>query len=112
MTPPSSIALDSATNEPVGFVLGFLPAGETTAYVHYIFVVDRQRRDGIATALMNAFMEAVRSLGASVVTLFTSRATSFYESLGFKRSTDLFSKDIADYLESKGAAVLGASTSA
>lgn len=91
-------------NTPVGFVLGFLPAGQSTAYVHFLFVHETARGNGIGKALMHRFIEAVRSAGGRQVALYTIRAVSFYESLGFVEGADRFSEAVADYItHTKGA---------
>ena len=105
----SFVAEDAATGEVVGFLLGFVPAGEATAYVHYLFVVETRRRDGIATSLVEAFSTAASSLGASQTLLFTRRASSFWESLGFAPTDSVFAPNVAAYLGEKGHTVLGRS---
>jgi GNAT superfamily N-acetyltransferase len=90
---------------PVGFVLGFLPAGQSVAYVHFLFVEEAMRRRGVGRALMQRFIGAVRAAGARAVTLYTIRAVAFYERLGFERCAGRFEQRIADYIrEVKGAA--------
>jgi ribosomal protein S18 acetylase RimI-like enzyme len=99
----SFVAVDSH-NEPIGFVLGFLPAGQTTAYVHFLFVDEAVRSNGIGKALMDRFIDAVRSAGGDQVTLYTIRAVSFYAGLGFVDETSRFSEPVAAYIKhSKGA---------
>lgn len=96
-----------AVNEhstPIGFVLGFLPAGQSTAYVHFLFVQETARGNGIGKALMHRFIDAVQSAGGGQVALYTIRAVSFYESLGFIDGADCFSETVADYItNTKGA---------
>ncbi|MFN3249413.1 GNAT family N-acetyltransferase [Roseibium album] len=99
----SFIAVD-VHNNPIGFLLGFLPANQSTAYVHFLFVHEKARGNGIGKELMHHFIDAVRSVGGRQVTLYTIRAVSFYESLGFVDKTDRFSKEVADYItHAKGA---------
>jgi GNAT superfamily N-acetyltransferase len=83
---------------PIGFVLGFLPAGSTSAYVHFLFVRDNFRRKGVGTRLMTEFMHAAARNGAKSVLLYTIRARSFYKSIGFSDGADLFEEPVTQYI--------------
>lgn len=92
---------------PVGFVLGFLPSGATTAYVHYLFVAERYRRNGLGRRLMDAFIGSVSSCGAQDVVLFTIRAIAFYSELGFKPDASPFPASLSAYVrDKKGATIM------
>lgn len=103
----SFVARDAANDEVVGFLLGFVPAGEATAYAHYLFVIEGRRRDGVATALVEAFTAAATTAGATQALMFTRRASSFWESMGFEPTDGVFSPNVAGYLGDQGRIVLG-----
>jgi len=70
-----------------GILLGLLPAGEDTGFIHELGVLEKYRKQGIATALIDHFAEAVKSLGGERIALTTlhnnERAVQFYENRGF-----------------------------
>jgi GNAT superfamily N-acetyltransferase len=53
------------------------------AFLQELYVDGSQRRNGVGTALVDAFTEWAAGLGATRVVLATSRAGPFYESIGF-----------------------------
>ena len=103
----SFVAFDTLNDQPVGVVLGFLPAGKSIAYVHYLFVDEGYRRQGIGSRLMESFIDAVRLQGAKDVTLFTVRAVDFYQRLGFEIGNVAFDGVVSDYIgDAKRASIM------
>lgn len=86
--------------EQEGTVIGYVFAAlepiswkelrEACGFIHDIAVDDAGRRAGVATALMNAAMEWLRSRGAPRVVLGTAErnaaAQRLFEKLGFRRT--------------------------
>ncbi|MGF9966123.1 N-acetyltransferase family protein [Bacillus rhizoplanae] len=75
-------------NEIAGFLCGFFSQTfEDEAYVHFIGVNPKYRRQGIASALYASFFDAVRSNGRHVVKAVTSpvnqKSIQFHCDLGF-----------------------------
>jgi ribosomal protein S18 acetylase RimI-like enzyme len=76
-------------DEIVGWCWGYhldRPDATSMLYVHGLEVVEARRRQGIGRDLLQAFMEAGRQAGSSMMFLFTSEANTparaLYESLG------------------------------
>lgn len=81
-----SVLLVAGEEDVVGYVLGVLapmPVHGGMAFVQELFVREDRRREGVGAELMAAFEARARSAGARVVTLATSRAGAFYETLGY-----------------------------
>ncbi|MEW6443198.1 MAG: GNAT family N-acetyltransferase [bacterium] len=93
----SFVATDS-NGRPAGFLLGFLPAGGATAYIHYLFVEPVARRQGLGRRLVRTFEETVLELGAQRVALFTRRAVEFYHAVGYALDNPIFEPTLEDYL--------------
>ncbi|MEI4828508.1 GNAT family N-acetyltransferase [Bacillus sp. FJAT-53711] len=75
-------------NEIAGFLCGFFSQTfEDEAYVHFIGVNPKFRRQGIASVLYASFFDAVRSNGRYVVKAVTSpvnqKSIQFHRDLGF-----------------------------
>jgi ribosomal protein S18 acetylase RimI-like enzyme len=96
----SFVVINKDSNTPVGFLLGFIPQGSVTAYIHYLFVIESYRNKGIGKTLLKHFSEVVSKLGAGEITLFTSKAISFYKKQGFEERNSIFTDTVARYLES------------
>ena len=61
-----------------------------SGYVANVFVEDRHRRRGVASALTRAAIEWLRSIGCTVVRLQASaQGRPLYESLGFRPSGEM-----------------------
>ncbi|MEH6892357.1 GNAT family N-acetyltransferase [Bacillus sp. JJ864] len=76
-------------NEIAGFLCGFFSQTfEDEAYVHFIGVNPKFRRQGIASALYSSFFDAVRSNGRHVVKAITSpvnkKSIQFHREIGFE----------------------------
>jgi ribosomal protein S18 acetylase RimI-like enzyme len=84
---------------PIGFVLGFIPTERVSAYVHYLFVDEAYRQQGIGRRLMESFIDAVYKFGAKEVVLFTRQAVNFYQKLGFKLENSIFAPELVKYAE-------------
>jgi len=93
----SFVALNDK-GSPVGFLLGFLSAGSTSAYIHYLFVEKAKQRCGIGRQMMQAFEENVRELGAQRITLYTRSAVEFYRGMGYALENPIFSPTVEDYV--------------
>jgi ribosomal protein S18 acetylase RimI-like enzyme len=93
-----SFVAEASDRRILGFVLGFLPAGSASAYVHFLFVQEEARRSGVGTSLMEALIESVAKAGAESVTLYTIRAQSFYKSIGFQEVADVFDVPVSRYI--------------
>lgn len=99
-----SFVAEDRQGRPLGFVLGFLPARATSAYVHFLFVAEAERGAGIGSRLMHEFNGAVRRAGGLEVLLYTIRAVEFYKRLGFSPGAARFEAEVADYIQQvKGA---------
>jgi GNAT superfamily N-acetyltransferase len=94
----SFVAWSEAEARPLGFLLGFVGGGGTTAYVHYMFVELASRGRGIGSTLLRAFEARCSELGAKRVVLFTARARAFYEGNGYAVHGGTFEPRIAEYL--------------
>ncbi|CAG9614634.1 putative protein YqjY [Bacillus rhizoplanae] len=75
-------------NEIAGFLCGFFSQTfADEAYVHFIGVNPKYRRQGIASALYYSFFDAVRSKGRHVVKAVTSpvnqKSIQFHRDVGF-----------------------------
>lgn len=75
-------------NEIAGFLCGlFSQTFEDEAYVHFIGVNPKYRRQGIASALYSSLFDAVRSNGRHVVKAVTSpvnqKSIQFHRDVGF-----------------------------
>ena len=75
-------------NEIAGFICGFFSQTfEDEAYVHFIGVNPKFRRQGIASLLYSSFFNAVRSNGRYVVKAITSpvnqKSIQFHRDIGF-----------------------------
>ncbi|MFD0772044.1 GNAT family N-acetyltransferase [Bacillus sp. CGMCC 1.60114] len=75
-------------NEIAGFLCGFFSQTfEDEAYVHFVGVNPKHRREGIASALYASFCDAVRSKGRHVVKAVTSpvnqKSIQFHRDIGF-----------------------------
>jgi len=105
----SFVAYDSESQRAVGFVLGFVPAGSSHAYVHYLFVEESIRKHGIGRALMGQFCDAAHNLGATTTCLYTIRESKFYQGLGFTHHCGPFDTSLARYVaDVKGAHLMTA----
>ncbi|WP_020061080.1 GNAT family N-acetyltransferase [Bacillus sp. 123MFChir2] len=76
-------------NEIAGFICGFFSQTfEDEAYVHFIGVNPKFRRQGIASALYSFFFDAVCSNGRHVVKAITSpvnkKSIQFHREIGFE----------------------------
>lgn len=76
-------------NEIAGFLCGFFSQTfKDEAYVHFIGVNPKFRRQGIASVLYSSFFEAVRSNGRHVVKAITSpvnkKSIQFHREIGFE----------------------------
>lgn len=76
-------------NEIAGFLCGFFSQTfEDEAYVHFIGVNPKFRRQGIASVLYSGFFDAVRSNGRHVVKAITSpvnkKSIQFHREIGFE----------------------------
>jgi ribosomal protein S18 acetylase RimI-like enzyme len=74
--------------ELAGFLVGFLSASRRDeAYIHFVGVHPRLRRDGLASALYERFFEVARRDGRAVVRCVTSPmnegSIAFHRRLGF-----------------------------
>ena len=95
-----------------GFLLGFAAAHELHAYVHFLYVAEADRNQGIGRALMASFAAAAADLGTTSMCLYTIRAEGFYRRLGFQLSLDPFPAELATYIQDqKGAVLMTAPTS-
>jgi ribosomal protein S18 acetylase RimI-like enzyme len=86
--------------ERAGEVVGYVYAGvepvswkelrEESGYVHDLVVDERQRRSGIATALMEAALDWLTARGLPRVVLWTAQpndaAQQLFDRLGFRRT--------------------------
>lgn len=95
-----------------GFLLGFAAAHEPHAYIHFLFVAEADRNQGVGRALIARFTAAAGNVGATTMCLYTVRAEGFYRRLGFQRSLDPFPAELAAYIQNKkGAIPMAAPTS-
>ena len=83
-----SVALvATAASAAVGYAVGAvvpMPIYEGgAAFLQELYVQASDRRDGVGTALVDAFSDWAAERGATRVVLATSRAGAFYESIGF-----------------------------
>ncbi|WP_410787085.1 GNAT family N-acetyltransferase [Kribbella sp. C-35] len=83
------IFVATTDDEVTGWCWGYLlprPDGVAMLYLHNLAVVESYRSQGIGRALMNAFMDAGRSAGATKMFLTTGAenqpARALYDSLG------------------------------
>jgi ribosomal protein S18 acetylase RimI-like enzyme len=88
----NSVVAAYVADEPVGWAWGVrirYPNGRLVTYVHQLDVVERHRRRGIATMLVEASMSIARQRGCSRFWLSTgghnAAAQALYESLGGDR---------------------------
>jgi GNAT superfamily N-acetyltransferase len=64
------------------------------AFLQELFVDGANRRGGVGTALVDAFTEWAARLGAARVVLATSRASLFYESVGFSTRAQYYTRAV------------------
>ncbi len=80
----------------VGYCLGFdhpaFFANGRVAWVEEIVVRADRRRHGVGRALMGAFEDWAIGRGATLVSLATRRAATFYEALGYEESAVYYRK--------------------
>lgn len=94
-----SVAL-LATDESkvVGYAVGALVPMPIymggAAFLQELYVDESKRRDGVGTALVEAFTEWAAQLGAARVILATSRAGAFYESIGFSTRAQYYQRAV------------------
>ena len=91
-----------------GTAVGYVYAGlepqswkelrEESGYIHDIVVIDSERRNGVASLLMEAAFEWLRSIGAPRVILGTADknagAQRLFERLGFRRTMVEMTKEL------------------
>lgn len=106
LTGTSFVARSRTTGEVRGFLIGMVPAGSGEAFVHYLFVAERQRGGGVGRTLMHAFSAAAAASGATRVCLFTRRAADFYAKLGFERASGPFPPALASWVRDVKGSVL------
>jgi GNAT superfamily N-acetyltransferase len=79
-----------------GYLLGFehpaFFANGPVAWVEEIAVHASLRRQNLGSQLMTAFENGVRERGGKLVALATTRASSFYEAIGYDRHAAYFRK--------------------
>lgn len=79
-----------------GYLLGFehpaFFANGPVAWVEEIAVRESLRRQNLGSRLMTAFENEVRGRGGKLVALATTRASSFYEAVGYDRHAAYFRK--------------------
>lgn len=88
-TPGTLTFVATAEDDITGWCWGYLlarPDGGSMLYLHNLEVVESYRSQGIGRALMNAFLDAGRSAGATKMFLTTGAenapARKLYDSLG------------------------------
>ena len=88
------VALEAAA--VVGYLLGFdhlaFYANGRVAYVEEVAVREDRREAAIGRQLMQEFDTWARSRSATLITVATRRAASFYRSLGYEETATLFRK--------------------
>jgi N-acetylglutamate synthase-like GNAT family acetyltransferase len=88
----------SGSDRIVGYLLGvvapmFIYNGGL-AFVQELFVIEQQRRRGVASVLMTEFGQRAAEMDASVIALATTRAAAFYEARGFTASATYFKRPL------------------
>jgi len=91
------LVVDSGT-EVAGYLLGFehpaFFANGSVAWVEEIAVQESQRRQNLGSLLMTTFEDRVRKRGGRLVALATTRASSFYEAIGYDRHATYYRKNL------------------
>ena len=84
------------SGQVIGYLLGFdhpsFFANGSVAWVEELAVVPKRRRSKVGSHLMADFEDRVRQRGSQLVALATTRASSFYEAIGYKHRADYFRK--------------------
>ena len=73
-----------------------LSDGVCNAYLVDVWIASAYRRRGIASALVNHLLDAVPGQHVGLV---TDSAQALYESLGFERETDFYSRVVGTWLD-------------
>lgn len=84
------------SGQVIGYLLGFdhpsFFANGPVAWIEEIAVLAERRRSKIGSRLMVDFEDRVQRRGAQLVALATTRASSFYEAIGYEQRADYFRK--------------------
>jgi len=95
--------------EPGGAWAGAVLAGRGSgsAFVYQLWVEPQLRGRGIGTELLRAVERAAGAAGLRYVWLFTTTAAGFYERLGYRRDSSIFSGSALEHVvERKKAEVM------
>jgi GNAT superfamily N-acetyltransferase len=90
------LVVETDDGEVGGYLLGFehpaFFANGTVAWVEEIAVDESLRRQNLGSQLMSAFENEIRDRDGRLVALATTRASNFYEAIGYNRHAAYFRK--------------------
>jgi GNAT superfamily N-acetyltransferase len=100
VTPGAHLLVADVDGRVGGYLLGFVHptfyANGPVAWVEELAVHETVQRRGVGARLMAAFEDRARAGGARIVALATTRASAFYEAIGYARRADYFRKHLPE----------------